>query len=98
MYSGGYEDYYYQIEFTIPDSDTKYFFTVPNPDVINVKNFEYAYEGKLAFGYYTGEHSLYTEKTTTLKRTKQRTIENVLPWSIAVSVYGYSLRGWCFFS
>lgn len=62
MYSGGYESYYYQIEFNVPDSDTKYFFIVPNPEVINVKNFEYAYEGKLAFGYYTSEHSLYTEK------------------------------------
>ena len=26
MSSGGYEGYYYQIDFTIPDSDTKYFF------------------------------------------------------------------------
>jgi hypothetical protein len=56
MYSGGYENYYYEIVFTIPDSDTKYTFTVPNIDVINVKNFEYAYDGKLAFGYYENEH------------------------------------------
>ena len=55
MRSGGYEGYYYQIVFTIPDSDTKYTFTVPNPEVINVENFEYAFEGKLAFGYYEGE-------------------------------------------
>ena len=27
-----------------------------NIDVINVKNFEYAYDGKLAFGYYENEH------------------------------------------
>lgn len=61
MYSGGYEGYYHQIDFTIPDSTIRYFFIVPNPEAINVKNFEYAYDGKLSFGYYTGEHSLYTE-------------------------------------
>ncbi len=64
MYSGGYEDYYYQIDFTIPDSDTKYIFAVPNPEVINVKNFEYAFEGKLAFGYYKGESFQHIEKTS----------------------------------
>lgn len=66
MYSGGYENYYYQIEFTIPDSDTKYIFAVPNPKVINVNNFEYAYEGKLAFGYYKGESYQHIEKTSYL--------------------------------
>ena len=64
MVRGGYESYYYDIEFTIPDSDTKYTFTVPNSDVINVKNFEFAFEGKLAFGYYKGECSHYIEKTS----------------------------------
>lgn len=64
MRSGGYEGYYYEVVFTIPDSDTKYTFTVPNPDVINTKNFEYAYDGKLAFGYYEGEHCHYIEKTS----------------------------------
>lgn len=64
VYSGGYECYYHQIDFTVSDSDTKYFFTVPNPEVINVKNFEYAYEGKLAFGYYKNESSLYVEETS----------------------------------
>ena len=64
MYSGGYENYYYEIVFNIPDSDIKYTFTVPNPDVINVKNFEYAFEGKLAFGYYKDECSHYIEKTS----------------------------------
>lgn len=64
MYSGGYENYYYEIVFTIPDSDTKYTFTVPNTDVINTKNFEHAYEGKLAFGYYKDEHYHYIEKTS----------------------------------
>ena len=64
MYSGGYEGYYYEIIFTIPDSDTKYSFTVPNPEVINTKNFENAYEGKLAFGYYKNEYSHYIEKTS----------------------------------
>ena len=64
MYSGGYENYYYEIVFTIPNSDTKYTFTVPNPDVINTKNFEYAFEGKLAFGYYKGESHHYIEETS----------------------------------
>ncbi len=64
MCSGSYEGYYYEIVFTIPDSDTKYTFTVPNPEVINTKNFEYAYEGKLAFGYYASEHSLCIEETS----------------------------------
>ena len=64
MARGGYESYYYEIVFTIPDSDTKYTFTVPNPDVINTKNFEYAFEGKLAFGYYKSEHSHYIEITS----------------------------------
>lgn len=64
MYRGGYESYYYQIVFTIPDSDNKFTFTVPNPDVINVSNFEYAYEGKLAFGYYEGESYHHIEETS----------------------------------
>lgn len=64
MSRGGYEGYYYEIVFTIPGSDTKYTFTVPNTDVINVKNFEYAFEGKLAFGYYKSECSHYIEKTS----------------------------------
>jgi hypothetical protein len=63
MRSGGYEGYYYQIVFTIPDSDTKYTFTVPDPDVINTKNFEYAFEGKLAFGY-EDEHCHHIEETS----------------------------------
>ena len=64
MYSGGYESCYYEIVFTIPNSDTKYTFTVPNPDVINVKNFEFAFEGKLAFGYYESECSQHIEETS----------------------------------
>ena len=64
MSRGGYESYYYEIVFTIPDSDTKYTFTVPNPDVITVNNFEFAFQGKLAFGYYESEHSHYIEKTS----------------------------------
>ena len=64
MYSGGYERCYYEIVFTIPNSDTKYTFTVPNTDTINVKNFEFAFEGKLAFGYYEGESHHYIEKTS----------------------------------
>lgn len=64
MHFGGYENYYYEIVFIIPDSDTKFIFTVPDPDVINTKNFEYAFEGKLAFGYYESECSLYIETTS----------------------------------
>ena len=64
MYSGGYEGFYYEVVFTIPGSDTKYTFTVPNVDVINVKNFEYAYDGKLAFGYYENEHCHHIEITS----------------------------------
>ena len=64
MYSGGYESCYYEIVFNIPNSDTKYTFTVPNTEVINIKNFEFAFEGKLAFGYYEGEGSHYIEKTS----------------------------------
>ena len=64
MYSGGYESFYYQIDFTIPDSDTKYIFTVPDTEAINTKNFEFAYEGKLAFGYYKSESSQYIEETS----------------------------------
>ena len=64
MSCGGYDSCYYEIVFTIPDSDTKYTFTVPNPDVMNTKNFEFAFEGKLAFGYYKSECSQYIEKTS----------------------------------
>lgn len=64
MCSGGYESYYYEIVFTIPDSDTKFTFTVPNTETINTKNFEFAFEGKLAFGYYKTECSHYIEKTS----------------------------------
>lgn len=64
MYSGGYENYYYGIVFTVPYLDTEFTFTVPNPEVINVRNFEYAYEGKLAFGYYKGDHCCMIEKTS----------------------------------
>ena len=64
MISGGYESCYYEIVFTIPDSDTKYTFTVPNPETINVKNFEFAFHGKLAFGYYKSECSHYIEETS----------------------------------
>ena len=64
MSRGGYESYYYEVVFTIPDSDIKYTFTVPNTETINTKNFEYAFEGKLAFGYYQSECSHYIEKTS----------------------------------
>ena len=64
MCSGGYESCYYEIVFTIPDSDTKYTFTVPNTETINTKNFEFAFQGKLAFGYYKSECSHYIEITS----------------------------------
>lgn len=64
MYSGGYAGYYYEVVFTIPNSDTKYTFTVPNPEVINTNNFENAYEGKLAFGYYEDEYCHHIEETS----------------------------------
>ncbi len=64
MYSGGYESCYYEIVFTIPDSDTKYTFTVPNTETINTTNFEFAFEGKLAFGYYKSEHCHCIEETS----------------------------------
>lgn len=65
MYSGGYESCYYKIVFTIPDSDIKYTFTVPNTEAINVKNFEFAFQGKLAFGYYNKDETThYIEKSS----------------------------------
>ena len=64
MTCGGYERCYYEIVFTISDSDTKYTFTVPNTETIDTKNFEFAFEGKLAFGYYEDEHCHYIEKTS----------------------------------
>ena len=62
--SCGYESYCEQIDFKIPDCDTTFLFSVPNPEKITVNNFEYAYRGKLAFGYYKGTSSLYIEETS----------------------------------
>ncbi len=78
MSRGGYENYYYEIVFTIPGSDTKYTFTVPNPDVINTKNFEYAFQGKLAFGYYQSECSHYIEETSYCVEDITRAFEEFL--------------------
>lgn len=64
MTSGGYESYYEQIDFKIPDCDTTFLFSVPNPDRISITNFEYAHQGKLAFGYYEGTSHLYIEETS----------------------------------
>lgn len=64
MVSGGYESYYEQMDFKIPGCDTTFLFSVPNPERISVTNFEYAYQGKLAFGYYKGESCLYIEETS----------------------------------
>lgn len=78
MSCGGYESYYYEIVFTIPDSDTKYTFTVPNPETINVNNFEYAFKGKLAFGYYKTEHSHYIKETSYCVEDITKAFENFL--------------------
>ena len=64
MLSGGYESYYEQMNFKIPDCDTTFLFSVPNPEKISTVNFEHAYQGKLAFGYYKGPSSVYIEKTS----------------------------------
>ena len=64
MASGGYESYYEQIDFKIPDCDTTFIFSVPNLERISIRNFEYAYQGKLAFGYYSGTSCLYLEETS----------------------------------
>lgn len=64
MASGGYESYYEQMNFKIPDCDTTFSFSVPNPERISTTNFEYAYQGKLAFGYYSGTSCLYLEETS----------------------------------
>lgn len=55
IYSGGYEGYYEEVVFTIPNCDTKFSFTVPNPEKINTKNFQNTNECKLEFGYYKND-------------------------------------------
>ena len=50
--SGGYESYYHEIEFTVPDNNYLFTFTVPNPEKIHFTNFDNCFKGKLAFGYY----------------------------------------------
>lgn len=49
--SGGYNGYYEEIQFTA-GSKRKFSFTIPVADKITTENFNYAYEGKLAFGEY----------------------------------------------
>ena len=78
MCSGGYESYYYEIAFTVPDSDTKYTFTVPNPDVITVNNFEFAFQGKLAFGYYESESCHQIEMTSYCVKDITETFEEFI--------------------
>ncbi len=56
IYSSGYEGYYEEVVFTIPNCDTKFSFTVPNVEKINAKNFQYTNECKLEFGYYKNEN------------------------------------------
>jgi hypothetical protein len=55
IYSYGYEGYYEEVVFTIPNCDTKFSFTVPNPEKINTKNFQNTNECKLEFGYYKND-------------------------------------------
>lgn len=50
--SGGYESYYHEIKFTIPDNKYTFTFTIPNPEKIHFTNFDNCFKGKLAFGYY----------------------------------------------
>lgn len=50
--SYGYEDYCYEINFTIPHNNYSFTLTVPNPEKIHPINFENCFKGKLAFGYY----------------------------------------------
>ena len=78
MYSGGYENYFYEIVFTIPDSDTRFTFTIPNQDIMNVKNFEYAYEGKLAFGYYASDYCHHIEMTSYCVEDITKAFEEVI--------------------
>lgn len=52
---GGYDGYYQQIEFKIDGNEKIFTFTIPNVEKINVNNFHYAFEGKLAIGE-TTEH------------------------------------------
>ena len=50
--SAGYENYYHEVEFTIPDNNYLFTFTIPNPEKIHFTNFDICFKGKLAFGYY----------------------------------------------
>ena len=78
MASGGYESYYEQMNFKIPDCDTTFSFSVPNPDQISTTNFEYAYQGKLAFGYYGGTSCLYIEETSYCIEDITKAFENFI--------------------
>ena len=49
--SGGYSGYYEEVIFTA-GSKRKFSFTIPVADKITTENFNYAFEGKLAFGEY----------------------------------------------
>ena len=64
IYSGGYEGYYEEVVFTIPDCELKFSFTVPNSEKINVKNFEYANLCMLSFGYYSSPSVHYIVKSS----------------------------------
>lgn len=55
FYAGGYDGYYQQIDFKIDGNEKIFTFTIPDVEKINVNNFHYAYEGKLAIGEMT-EH------------------------------------------
>ena len=56
FYHGGYEGYYEEVVFNISSSKQNFMFTVPNTEVLNTKNFDYACDGKLAFGVEEGIH------------------------------------------
>jgi hypothetical protein len=55
FFSGGYEGYYEEIQFT-SGSERKFSFTIPVANRINERNFECVYEGKLTFGEYLSDN------------------------------------------
>ena len=52
---GEYEGYYQEIDSKIDGNEKTFTFTIPNTETININNFHYAFEGKLAIGE-TTEH------------------------------------------
>ena len=55
--SGGYEGYYWNIEFEFHDK--KFYISIPRMDSININNFSHAHEGKFCFYVQESEYSWY---------------------------------------